>query len=248
MLFRSREEALAIALIMREALEEDEKTAALITNDRNLARRVATELERWDLQIDDSAGKPLTLTPIGLFVRLVAKICEDNFDRVNFLSLLKHPFTKINKDIFELKKQTRDLEKILWRAEIEDENLIAFEQEAKSYFKDFYELYLQKEVNFSTILKEHIKLCENLATGLEQTGCSVLWKGEAGEAASKFFAELFDKAELLGNVNPAEYLGVVEALMSGVTIRPRWGSHPRLSILGPIEARLNKFDVTILAF
>lgn len=62
-----REEALAIALIMRQTLEIPEKTAALVTPDRNLARRVASELERWDIKVDDSAGRPLTLTPVGTF-------------------------------------------------------------------------------------------------------------------------------------------------------------------------------------
>ena len=54
-----RKEAVAIALIMREVLEKPEKTAALVTPDRNLARRVAAELERWGIKIDDSAGRRL---------------------------------------------------------------------------------------------------------------------------------------------------------------------------------------------
>lgn len=62
-----REEALGIALIMREALEEEGKTAALVTSDRNLARRVANELERWNIQVDDSAGRPLSFSAAGIF-------------------------------------------------------------------------------------------------------------------------------------------------------------------------------------
>ena len=56
-----REEALTIALLLREAVETPGKTAALVTPDRALARRVAAELERWNLKVDDSAGKPLSL-------------------------------------------------------------------------------------------------------------------------------------------------------------------------------------------
>ena len=58
-----RKEAAAIAAIMREVLETPEKTAALITPDRNLARRVAAELERWNIKVDDSAGRPLARQP-----------------------------------------------------------------------------------------------------------------------------------------------------------------------------------------
>ena len=43
------------------------RTAALVTPDRNLARRVAAELARWDIAIDDSAGRPLAHTGAGAF-------------------------------------------------------------------------------------------------------------------------------------------------------------------------------------
>ena len=56
------QEALAIALALREALETPGRTAALVTPDRNLARRVAAEMTRWDIAIDDSAGRPLAHT------------------------------------------------------------------------------------------------------------------------------------------------------------------------------------------
>ena len=38
----------------------------------------------------------------------------------------------------------------------------------------------------------------------------------------------------------------IKALLEGLVVRPRYGRHPRLSILGPLEARLQRFDVTIL--
>lgn len=86
-----RDEALAIALKMREALNYPEKTAALITYDRNLARRVAAELERFDIKVDDSAGIPLSLSPVGVFLRLIAEAAEDCESETKFITLLKHP-------------------------------------------------------------------------------------------------------------------------------------------------------------
>ncbi len=47
------EEALVIALALRETLEHDGRTAALVTPDRDLARRVAAELSRWEIAIHD---------------------------------------------------------------------------------------------------------------------------------------------------------------------------------------------------
>src|SRR5208282_4391200 len=63
-----REEAGVVALLMREALETPERTAALVTPDRALARRVAAELERWGIEVDDSAGTPLAATPPGTYL------------------------------------------------------------------------------------------------------------------------------------------------------------------------------------
>ncbi|HSI00623.1 MAG TPA: double-strand break repair protein AddB, partial [Reyranella sp.] len=66
------QEALVIALALREALETPQRTAALVTPDRDLARRVAAELRRWNIDIDDSAGTPLVDTPpAGLLQALV---------------------------------------------------------------------------------------------------------------------------------------------------------------------------------
>lgn len=85
------EEALAIAIAMREVLEHPGRTAALVTPDRALARRVAAELGRWGLAIDDSAGEPLGRTPPAVLARLVAEVAVGGFDPVALVSLLEHP-------------------------------------------------------------------------------------------------------------------------------------------------------------
>ena len=68
-----RAEALAIALALREAAETGTR-AALVTPDRTLARRVTAELDRWGLIPDDSAGRPLALTPPGVLLRRLAAL------------------------------------------------------------------------------------------------------------------------------------------------------------------------------
>src|ERR1700704_5383339 len=73
------------------ALETPAATAALVTPDRELARRVAAELRRWDIDIDDSAGLPLNHTPPGVFLRLVLDLAESALAPVPLLAALKHP-------------------------------------------------------------------------------------------------------------------------------------------------------------
>jgi ATP-dependent helicase/nuclease subunit B len=85
------EEAQAIAIALREALETPGRTAALVTPDRNLARRVSAHLRRWGVEADDSAGRPLALTPPGTLIVAAANAAAERFAPVPLLTLLKHP-------------------------------------------------------------------------------------------------------------------------------------------------------------
>lgn len=239
-----REEAIAIALIMRETLEIPQKTAALVTTDRNLARRVAAELERWEIKVDDSAGKPLSLTPPGMFLRLILQACRSDFAAVDFLALLKHPLLAAGGEYGSVRRRVRDYEKSVLRADVPGEEDV-FIAEVKESLRALHDL-LSVQADFKKILEVHIKTAEKLAETSEKSGADILWRGEAGEAGASFIAGLYAAAEILGNIAGEDYPGLLDALMAGVTVRPKYGTHPRLKILGPIEARLNDFDVVII--
>jgi ATP-dependent helicase/nuclease subunit B len=87
-------EALAIAVAMREARHLD-KSAALVTPDRALARRVIAALARWDLGFDDSGGDALIETSAGIFARLAAEAAARQLEPPTLLALLKHPLCRL---------------------------------------------------------------------------------------------------------------------------------------------------------
>ncbi len=89
------EEALAIAVALREAVETGNKTSALVTPDRALARRVLTALERWQVKFDDSGGDSLADTKAGVFARLAAQAALGGLEPVTLLALLKHPLLRL---------------------------------------------------------------------------------------------------------------------------------------------------------
>jgi ATP-dependent helicase/nuclease subunit B len=91
----AEEEALAIAVCLREAIEAPRKTAALVTPDRALARRVVAALERWNVEVDDSGGEALIDTPAGIFARLVAEVALGGFEPASLLALLKHSLLRL---------------------------------------------------------------------------------------------------------------------------------------------------------
>jgi ATP-dependent helicase/nuclease subunit B len=92
----AEEEALAIAIALRETLETAGKTAALVTPDRTLGRRVAASLKRWMVPVDDSAGVSLSDTQAGVFARLAAEAALGGLEPVTLLALLKHPLFRLS--------------------------------------------------------------------------------------------------------------------------------------------------------
>lgn len=90
-----REEALAIAIALREAIEQPDVTAALITPDRNIARRVRAELQRWNIELDDSGGDPLANASLGVLARLALECAQPACASAPILALLRHPLVRL---------------------------------------------------------------------------------------------------------------------------------------------------------
>jgi ATP-dependent helicase/nuclease subunit B len=107
-------EALAIAIAMREARHLD-KSAALVTPDRGLARRVMAALERWTLDFDDSGGDALIETPAGVFARLAAEAVARGLEPPTLLALLKHPLCRLDRTKDAFKDAISSLELALLR-------------------------------------------------------------------------------------------------------------------------------------
>ena len=109
------EEALAIALALREAIDDPTKTAALVTPDRVLARRVAAELGRWGLEIDDSAGQPFGHTRAALLARLVAEVALGGWEPTALSALLAHPLARFGRPAAEARRLARVVELVVLR-------------------------------------------------------------------------------------------------------------------------------------
>ena len=107
-------EALAIAVAMREAREQN-LTAALVTPDRALARRVMASLDRWNLAFDDSGGDSLMDTSAGIFARLAAQTVAEELAPPFLLALLKHPLFRLGQAQGTFANAIGDLELALLR-------------------------------------------------------------------------------------------------------------------------------------
>ncbi|MBP5534409.1 MAG: PD-(D/E)XK nuclease family protein [Alphaproteobacteria bacterium] len=234
-------EAFEIACRLREVLETPEKTAALVTTDRSLARRVHVQMTRWGIELDDSVGTPLARTPVGTFLILLAEagVSQKSTD---LLTLLKHPlaldgddFTTFRKKIHQAEKQAR-------------KDKVPFSPRLKTDLTPFMNLFVNPvRQSLRLILQTHLETAQSLATSSDRTGAERLWDKEAGSTASELLTELLTYADLIGDIEPITYPAFLTAVLNSVSVRPKYGMHPRLDILGPIEARLQQPDVIIIA-
>jgi ATP-dependent helicase/nuclease subunit B len=260
------EEANVIALELRQTLQEPLKTAALVTPDSAIARRVAAKLARWDITIDVSAGRPLGETPVGAFVRLVAAWAADPADPVLLTSILGHPFACLGRDRAHVRQVAASLEISLLRGARKDKTLAQLYARAVALKPNRWKASvvggdvialisaLQDALanagpvagTLDIIAASIVRLCEAFATTTDQAGGDVLWRGEAGESGAQFFAGLINHGASFDPVALHDMARTLDCLMAGRVVRPR-GTHPRLAILGPLEARLLRFDKVVLA-
>ncbi len=255
-------EATAIALLMREALETPGKRAALVTPDRRLARRVAAELRRWGLEVDDSAGQPLADTPPGSFLRLTAEMVAEGLAPLPLLAALKHPLAAGGEAPGAFRARVRRLERHLLRgprppagfdgllraaaAEPKARTLVPWLQRLGGMARGFASALREPGAGLARAVDGHLALAEALAASDLEEGAARLWHGEAGEAAAGFFAELRSAAATAAGLGAARYPLVLDGLLAGQSVRRRYGGHPRLAVLGPLEARLQQADRLIL--
>lgn len=271
-----RDEAGAIALLMREAVETPAKTAALVTPDRKLARRVAMELRRWKIDVDDSGGEPLAQTTPLTFMRLVASMIAEDFAPVALLACLKHPLAAAGDEPAHFRAGVRAMERIVLRGprpapgmaglriacaaekqarEESGRAIAAFERDLADTRRllDMIEHVVSPMVEawcdgapLDALVRAHVDTAERLSATATEPGASRLWAREEGEAAADFIRELIDASPAFGSLDAKSYPRFFDQLADGRVLRPRWGRHPRLFIWGPLEARLQHADRIIL--
>jgi len=226
-----REEASAIALMLREAVEVPEKTAALVTPDRGLARRVAAELERWDIAVSDSGGTPLADTAPGTFLRLTARMLAEGLAPVTLLEALKHPLAAGAMDPGAFRTRVRLLETEVLRgprpeagfdallAAVADNRhagrLKPWLEHLRTLAADALEALSAESVALDRALDAHMRFAEALASTHREPGAARLWAGDAGEEAAAFAAEVTRAGDAAPPISGDGYPGVLDGLMQG---------------------------------
>lgn len=268
-----QEEAAAIAMLMREALERPGERVALVTPDRDLAGRVAVELRRWGIVADDSAGEPLADTPPGVFMRLVATAVVQQLAPVPLLAMLKHPLAAAGLAPGECRAGARALELACLRGPRPGPGLAGLRRaldlsrrerprRPAARLLERMEACLEPVLRMATavvaspseLMTALIEGAEYLAATDEQPGPARLWAGEEGEALAARLASVQAVLPMLPDQPPAMLPGLLDAVLEGAVVRSRRAlrggqaaaEHPRVAIWGLLEARLQSPDTIVL--
>ncbi|MEM8876458.1 MAG: double-strand break repair protein AddB [Pseudomonadota bacterium] len=271
-----RLEALAIAVCLREVLADTEqrRSAFLVTPDRMLARRVSSELLRWGVVLDDSAGVPLSGTAPGrCFMALAGLISGDV--RGTLLSVLRSGFVRCAFDPARAEAAIDAIELLALRSGRDCGDIHAVQtafasgqhqwQEGKWLHPVCKRLASEAIADGDTILTVLAEHLGQVRLGSEQSlpelvdchfqlaeaisgddeGATTLWNGQAGTRLHAEIDRLRDAAAQSPNIAPETYHDYLRALFAGITL-PQQSRLGRIAILGPLEARLQSADRIIL--
>ena len=262
------QEALMAALALRETLETEGRTAALVTPDAEIARQVAAILKRWDIEVAPSGGVPLSRTAAGSFLLLTLNWICDTGSPVALAALLKHDFLAVPEDEL-VALEVNFLRGTRRWGDIAD--LHAYIPAQTETMKDAKYGRIPVEsrdaaLNVSgplvTIAESYgplfadpdapihgpdaVTVLTQLVNALVGNDAKA-WTGPGGTAASRLLESVAALTEELGAMTPDMFEEIVNTLSANVTVQTSTAGHPRLAIWGPLEARLQQADKIILA-
>ena len=254
------EEALAIAAALRETLAVAGRTAALVTPDPAIARRVAAELTRWGIDVENSAGLTLGATEEGIFARLAVAAARE-FSAPRVAASLASPRTRLGRTAEGYALAARALELGVLRAPLPVSGL----QDAAAAFAAAREAAASPYAHRATrtlsdeASRRRPSLLADLVAALAPLQAAdggplaelvaahaeALVALAAPDAPGDAVADLLDEWALAAgegfHCSLGDYAAMFETL-AAQRAPPNPRGHPRLAVLGLLEARLLDFD------
>jgi len=252
------EEAQAVALLVRQALDEPEKRVAVITPDRGLARRIVHHLARWHIEADDSAGRPLSHTAAGRAFLLAAEVLAEDAPAVSLMALLGHPLVDGGMERGRWLTQLRRVERALRGPRIrsglgpivetvaglrqdEDDALGEWRATVEAALTPLLALGESDTSELATMIDAIAATCEALCG-------ERIWAREDGRSLAAFVEDLrLHARDAAFALSPRDIADVLRDAMEEIAVRPPYGGHGRVQVLGLLESRMNRADLVVCA-
>ncbi|MCV6596692.1 MAG: double-strand break repair protein AddB [Mangrovicoccus sp.] len=256
-----RHEASAIALRLRQAAQAGQ-SAALISPDRMLTRRVTAMLARWGIEPDDSAGEPLSQSPMGRLLRQIAGFWIDTPDPARLIALMKHPLVHQLAGRNDHLRWSRDYE--LWQrrfgpafptgdtlrqwAHREKPQAVDWADWLGALLDDLAALEPVEPlpIRVSALLDAQRRLISgHVADPLDPAISAALWAGPDGRSARSKLTLLEQEAEAGSPMNGPGFAALLTSVLAGEVRDPK-SPHPGVMIWGTLEARVQGADLVVL--
>ncbi|MHA6689383.1 double-strand break repair protein AddB [Devosia sp. A449] len=261
------EEARAVAMAARQALA-DSKSVGIVTPDRNLARRIAAELQRFDIAVDDAAGVPLFQSASGRLLRQILTLASSDCAPVDLVALLRNRATRFGLERGEIALLADNIELGLLRGQRPNPGLggLRILLAANLDRSTKHPARKLKPDDGPAIEALFVRIDTALAPLRNLLATPSISASEFAAALHAAFLAVADGADLPGrreldswaaqlaaqtgeghHFAPRQLDGVLSALMTGAQVRTRNDSREDIAIWGQIEARLQPPDLLILA-
>ena len=260
------EEAWCAALLLREALETEGQTAALVTPDSGLARRVSALMRQWEVDLAPSGGTPLLQTRAGSLAAIIMDWTHDPTHPVAMLAALKHVQIAYPHDLDsferyilrgprrwedwdELKAHVdRRVTETIARRRDGDTSEPRFAANARATIADLDSRFTRAGLPAPDEPMTGRAYLEAVSRLMGDLGNAPLpWAGEDGAALARTLRDFADICDSLEPAPAEVWAELFKSHAATLTVQDAGGDHPRLSIWGPLEARLQSADRLILA-
>ncbi|HHG89233.1 MAG TPA: double-strand break repair protein AddB [Devosia sp.] len=264
-------EARAVALAARDMLAQN-RTVGIVTPDRNLARRIAAELRRFEIEVDDAAGTPLFQSRAGRLARLILSLAVRRFAPVDLMALLRNRYVTLGRSRAQIARISDLMEFALLRGQRPAPGLaglrVLLEQNLQNKLPHApIKLNTREGGEIRELLDRIGEALDSVLSLLEMenftsgqlagalTTCIPRISASPGDSSPLHLPgieEMQGWAQELAQtqppgpaLSPRTALGALEALMAGQSVRARTTAHPGISIWGRLEARLQSADLMI---
>lgn len=241
-------EARGIALAARSALA-DRKTVGIVARDQTLARRIAAELKRHGVEVDDAAGTPLFQSAAGRLARQVLAVATDNYAPVDIIALLRNAAVSLDLDRFVVRRLA-DIIDLKLRAVRPAAGIAGLRELSDN--EDLPQLLDRLDAAMQPVFalgqRERIT-APDLASALLATMDALI--GDADLPGMPEFRRWGEELIALDQGGtafaPFDLEAVLEALLTGTKTQDPVPTRDDIHIWGELEARLQNPDLMILA-
>ncbi len=257
------EEAQVIALMIKKILLTNNQTCSLVTQNKTLAAKVITSLNKLGVPAEQTWNKPIRNSSCAIFLKLILSLTS-NYTTKDLLALLKHEYCclghekhKFNNIIYNLEKDylrkrnfPNGIKDILVLLKKDNYPHLDFIEKLDFLIDKFLLIGKNHALSIEQLITSHVNFAQELANTSDQNPQKYdisPFHSEAGVAILNELNSLANSTYLFSYVKWGDYITIFDSLVNNISYCSNKNNLPRLTILSPEEAKILKRDLIIIS-